>query len=202
MLFIQISYIAIITYYKLQNTKDIQTQKKIKLRVELYNMIPNLLWSLISLVPVAWFCYNFLPQKLLYIFLGISLIGYFLPASFYNSIQIKNFKFLKRTGVTVAQRYAQNGTIINRIIRKKFPEYKPAYDSSALKKQYNKTYEFEKFHFVALLFFLFITVFAFIKSYYLWALVFIATNIIYNVYPILLQHYTRLRITRLLKLKR
>ena len=182
-----------------QSRTDIQTRKKIKMRVELYNMIPNLLWSLINLLPIGWFCYSFLPHKLLYVFLGISFTAYLLPKSFYNTIQVKNLSVLKKTGVTLAQRYAQNGTIINRIIRKKIPGYKTVYDKRTMEAQYKKTYEFEKFHFLALLFFLLTTVFAFITSYYLWSLMLIVTNIIYNVYPILLQHYTRLRITSLLK---
>jgi hypothetical protein len=168
----------------------------------MYNMIPNLLWSLINLIPIAYFCYNFLPRNLLYIFLGVSLAGYLLPTSFYKRIQIRKLKFLKRAGVPLVQRYAQNGTIINRIIRKKIPQYKLNYDRKTMEASYKRTYEYEKFHFVALIFFLLTTVFALTASYYVWSLILTVTNIIYNVYPILLQHYTRLRISSLLQRKR
>jgi Glycosyl-4,4'-diaponeurosporenoate acyltransferase len=197
--FIQISYIAHIKPLTLQGYTDIRTRKKIKMRVELYNMIPNFFWSIICLFPIAWFCYYLLPQKLLYIFLGISFIGFFLPKSFYNIIQVKNVRVLKKTGVAIAQHYAQNGMIINRVIRKKIPGYKTVYDKKTMQVQLNKTYEFEKFHFAALLFFLLTTIFALIEAYYLWALGLTATNIVYNIYPILLQHYTRLRIMSLIK---
>jgi len=140
-----------------------------------------------------------MPRELFYIFLGISLVAYVLPESFYNNIQIKNLKFLKRTGVVFIQRYAQNGEIINRMIRKKFPGYKMIYNRKTMESRYKKTYGFEKFHFMALLFFLLTTVFALMNSYYPWSFILIITNIIYNIYPILLQHYTRLRITALLK---
>jgi Glycosyl-4,4'-diaponeurosporenoate acyltransferase len=164
-------------------------------------MIPNLLWSLVGLVPVGYFCYTLMPPKLVYIFLGLSLSGYALPSSFYNNIQIKNLNFLKKTGVGIAQKFAQNGDIINRLIRNKFPGYKTLYNRKSIESQYKKTYFFEKFHFVMLLFFLFTTIFALVRSYYLWALIITITNIIYNIYPILLQHYTRLRIELLLRRK-
>jgi hypothetical protein len=181
--------------------EDAKALRKIKMQVELYNMIPNLIWSLLNLIPVGYFCYTLMPPKLFYIFLGISLAGYALPSSFYNTIQIKKLNFLKKAGVPVAQKYAQNGTVINRLIRKKFPGYKILYDRKTIEGQYKRTYFFEKYHFVMLLFFLFTTVFALIQSYYLWALTIMIANIIYNIYPILLQHYTRLRIELLLKRK-
>jgi len=164
-------------------------------------MIPNLFWSVISLVPLACFCYQRMPSKTVYIFLGISFIAYLLPQRFYNAIQVKNIKLLKKTGIEFALKYAQYGAIINNIIRKKFPNYKVVYDTRTLRSQFNKTYGFERFHFMALLFFLFTTAFAVIKGYYVWSVVFFITNIIYNIYPILLQHYSRLRIAVLLNRK-
>jgi len=139
--------------------------------------------------------------KTVYIFLGISFIAHLLPQRFYNAIQVKDIKLLKKTGVDFALKYAQYGGIINNIIKKKFPGYKVAYNIKTLRSQYNKTYGFERFHFMVLLFFLFVIVFALANRYYLWALIFFITNIIYNVYPILLQHYTRLRIAALLNKK-
>jgi len=91
----------------LKYSADTKAVKKIKIQVELYNMIPNLLWSLLSLIPVACFCYTLVPPKLVYIFLGISLAGYMLPSSFYNAIQIKNLNFFKKTGVSIVQKYTQ-----------------------------------------------------------------------------------------------
>jgi hypothetical protein len=164
-------------------------------------MIPNLFWSVISLVPLACFCYGRMPAKTVYIFLGISFIAFLLPQRFYNAIQVKDLKFLKKTGIEFALKYAQYGEIINNIIRKKFPGYKLVYDIKTLRSQYNKTYGFERFHFMALLFFLFVIIFALVNRNYIWATIFFVKNIIYNVYPILLQHYTRLRIAALLNKK-
>ena len=185
----------------MQYSAGTKASKKIKVQVELYNMIPNLVWSLLSLIPVGYFCYTLMPPKLVYIFLVISLVGYVLPLSFYNAIQIKNLNFLRKTGVPIAQKYAQNGTVINRAIKKKFPEYKLLYNKRTIESQYRKTYFFEKFHFAMLLFFLLTAMFALVQSYYVWALIIMIANIIYNIYPILLQHYTRLRIKLLLKRK-
>src|SRR5690242_5711106 len=97
--------------------KDAKALKKIKRQVELYNMIPSLLWSLLNLMPVAYFCYTLMAPKLFWIFLCISFASYALPSSFYDTIQIKNLNFLKKTGVFIAQKYAQNGVVINKLIR-------------------------------------------------------------------------------------
>jgi hypothetical protein len=190
------------TSEKLQSRTKAKPQKKIKMHAELYNMIPNLLWSLPNLIPIGYFCYYFMPQKLLYVFLGISILPCFLPTSFFNRIQVKNLNFLKRTGVLFVQKWAQHGEIINRFIRKKYPSYKVVSNRKTMESQYKRTYGFEKFHFLGLFFFLLITIYAFSKSHYLWALVLTISNIIYNVYPILLQHYTRLKIKLLLKRSR
>jgi len=55
-----------INKYLLKLLKD-QTSKKIRSTVELYNMIPNFFWSLLSLVPLACFCYQRMPVKTVYI---------------------------------------------------------------------------------------------------------------------------------------
>ena len=164
-------------------------------------MIPNLFWSAISLIPLAYFCYGRMPAKTVYIFLAISFIAYLLPQRFYDAIQVKDLRLLKKTGIEFVLKYAQYGEIINNIIRKKFPGYKVVYDRKTLRSQYNKTYGFERFHFMVLLFFLFVIVYALVNRNYIWAMILFVTNIIYNVYPILLQHYTRLRIAALLNKK-
>jgi hypothetical protein len=186
---------------KLQGHTEAKSRKKIKMHVELYNMIPSVLWSLLNLIPVGYFCYSFIPQNLLYIFIGISIVPCFLPSSLSDRIQIKNENFLRKAGVPFVQKWAQHGEMINRLIRKKYPKYKVVYDRRTMDSQYKKTYQFEKFHYLALFFFSLISVYALMKTYYLWFFILTVTNVIYNFYPILLQHYTRLRIKRLLKSK-
>jgi hypothetical protein len=51
-----------------------------------YNMISNLLWSVLNLVPIAVFCYRHIRLGLLYAYLAISLFTIFLAISFFDTI--------------------------------------------------------------------------------------------------------------------
>ncbi len=53
------------------------------------------------------------------------------------------------------------------------------------------------FHFILFIFFSETILFALINKYYLWAFFIFIGNVIYNIYPILLQQYIRLKINRL-----
>lgn len=176
------------------NSKEISKQRKM---VALYNMVPNIIWSVICLIPVSFFCYHFMKLEWLYVFILISAFTILLPKSFFNLLQLSRTRSVyKKTGVSFINRFTQNGDIINRIIRKKFPDYKivsKKYLSS--KKFMQQTYMFEKFHFLMFTFFTLVSVYALFGHFYLEAFIITITNLIYNVYPILLQQYIRLRIS-------
>jgi len=170
--------------------------QKIKRIVELYNLIPNLFWSVLNLVPISIFCYRFINLQTTVVFIVISLFSAILPKSFFNSIQPgKTISFYKKAGVTYINLFTQNGDIINRLIRKKFPDYKVVSGGKkSIRKIVGQTYMFEKFHFVMFLFFFFVTIYAIKSNFLLWAAIISINNIIYNIYPCLLQQYIRLRL--------
>ncbi len=175
-------------------------EKNIQAVIDLYNMIPNVIWSLINFAPVYFFYAQ--PGKLqhLWMVIAISLIGYFLPISFYNRLQIsKSKKTYHKLGIRTIRKYAQDGDLINKIIRKKYPDYKGHSGKQNFQKHIGKTYFYEKFHFVCLLFFLITMVLAFMQQNVVLGVLIIVANILYNVYPIMLQQYNRLRIQLLIK---
>ena len=176
--------------------------KKINRLASTYNMIPNLVWTALFLLPVAIFCYRNLNHQIVYILLGISLTPLFFPKSFFDFIQLSRKPlFYKRIGVKFINKYAQNGELLNQHMRKKYPAFTAVPTSkSSILKYYNQTYFFEKFHFSMFIFFTAITVCALIRSYLLWALIVSVSNLFYNIYPNLLQQYIRLRL--LLAIKR
>ena len=165
--------------------------------VALYNMIANLFWSVLNLLPISVFCYNLMNLKLFYVFLGISLLTIFLPKSFFDNIQLgTSTPIYKKIGVNLINKFTQNGSIINTLIRKKNPQYKVvSYRPLSVKKLLNQTYVFEKFHFLMFLFFTLTTVYALMKNYLIWALIISVTNLVYNVYPGFLQQYIRVKLT-------
>jgi hypothetical protein len=169
---------------------------KIKKLLNWYNMIPNVVWSVINLVPISIYCYNRVDHGLLYIFIALSIIPGFFPNSFYDKIQVgRTPRIYKRLGASFVNKLAQNGAIINRLMRKKFPGYKTiVYQRSSINKLLQQTYMFEKFHFIMFVFFVLITFYALVKRHFWWVIVISVTNLLYNIYPNLLQQYIRLKL--------
>lgn len=69
---------------------------QIKKRIAIYNMIPNILWSVIFLSPISVFCYSNMTMKTFFIFLAVSLLILFLPKNnFIFSISKNNIPLQK-----------------------------------------------------------------------------------------------------------
>ncbi len=170
-----------------------KNKRKVKNLAALYNMIPNIVWSILNLTPISIFCFTLIGPKIVYIFLAISIIPIFLKNSFLDKIQIgKTTEIYKKLGVHFINRVAQNGVVINALIKKKFPAYKVVTNKkSSIAGLINQTYVFEKFHLILFLFFDLIIVYAIVKGKFLWACIILITNIAYNVYPNFLQQYIR-----------
>jgi len=180
------------------NSDQKKENNKVRNLVTTYNMIINLFWSVVNLVPISIFCYSYLSLKLFLIFLITGFLSVFLPKSFFDSIQLgKTSSFYKSIGVNFINQFAQNGEIINKLVKRRYPNYKMVSGNRrSISRLVSQTYMFEKFHFMMFLFFMFVTVYAIIEHYWRWALIVFITNVIYNVYPNLLQQYLRLRLRR------
>ena len=159
-------------------------------------MIPNLLWTALFLIPITIFCYSFIPQKPIYILLGVALIPIFFPNSFFDSIQLSNNShFYRRIGVKYINTFAQSGYLLNKFLKKKYPNFKVVSRSrTSIKKVYYQTYFFEKFHFSLFLFFTIVTIYAGIHGHFYWVLILTISNLLYNIYPNLLQQYVRVKL--------
>lgn len=159
-------------------------------------MIPNLLWTAIFFIPITMYCYTFVAPKMIYILLGSSIIPMFFPNSFFDKIQVsRNANWYRRIGVNYINFFAQSGGLMNRILRKKYPGFKAIYRSKAsIRKQYYQTYFFEKFHFSLFLFFTGITIYAGIEGHFKWVVILVISNLLYNIYPNLLQQYIRVKL--------
>jgi hypothetical protein len=169
---------------------------KIKRTLAWYNMIPNLIWSIINLTPVTIFCFTLIELKTVYIFLAASLIPIFLKNSFLDKLQIgRTSGIYKKLGVHVINKLAQNGAIINALMKRKFPGYKTVfYRQKSISSLINQTYVFEKFHLICFLFFSLIVIYAFVHGHMYWASIILLTNLGYNIYPNLLQQYIRVKL--------
>jgi len=159
-------------------------------------MIPNLLWTVLFLIPITIFCYTLVTPKIIFILLGVSFIPVFFPNSFFDNIQLsKNSHFYRKIGVKYINTFAQSGNIINKYLKKKYPNFKViSKNKTSIKKQYYQTYFFEKFHFSLFVFFTVVTLYAGIRGNFYWALILTISNLLYNIYPNLLQQYIRVKL--------
>ncbi len=178
--------------------KNVQTtdQRKAKRMADLYNTVPNIVWSVLGFLPLFVFCYTHLPLNLVLAFAGISIAPAFLPNRFFDKIQLANNAITyKKLGVGLALRLSQNGAIINKMIRSQYPHYKALrWDQRSMKGLLGQTYVFEKFHYILFLFFCLVGFTAFSKGLFLWGIALLLINIVYNVYPILLQQFIRTKL--------
>ena len=162
----------------------------------MYNMIPNMFWTALFLIPITIFCYTYITPKTVYILLGVSLTSIFLPNSFFDKIQLsRSSRFYKKMGVKYINMLAQNGTLLNTFLKKKHPGFKVVSRSkTSINKQYYQTYFFEKFHFSLFVFFTITTIYAGIQGHFYWVLTLTISNLLYNIYPNLLQQYVRVKL--------
>jgi hypothetical protein len=144
-------------------------------------MIPNLAWTIVFMGPVVVFCYRSPDLTTSLTALGVCLVPSLFPNSFYDTIQL-----------SYIDKFAQNGAWINRYLRKKYPEWKGvAPTRSAMNRRYHQTYFYERFHFSLFLFYTVMTIYAFFRGQFLFALILAICNLFYNIYPNLLQQYVR-----------
>jgi len=178
----------------LRNQKDLN---KIKRTLAWYNMIPNVIWSILNLTPISIYCFTLLDNKTFYIFLAISFIPIFFKNSFIDKLQIgKTVKFYKILSVHLVNEVAQNGLIVNNLIKRKFADHKVVTnEKSSIAGLIRQTYIFEKFHLLLFLFFSLTMTYAFVHGHSAWACIILLTNVLYNIYPTLLQQYIRLKLT-------
>lgn len=177
-----------------------QEQKRIEQTAVLYNQLINFFWSILAFVPVVYFCYQYLPLKLLYIFSGISCIVIFLPNSLLNKIQLsQSTKAYTKIGIRFIKKYTQDGDRVNQLIKNQHPQYKYVENKRAIQKLIGKSYMQEKFHYIVFVFFICLMIYAIAEKLIGWAIFISIANIIYNLYPIILQQYNRIRINSILK---
>jgi hypothetical protein len=168
-----------------------------RVSTSLYNAAANVLWSLLAFVPVNIFCYRFMERAWLWAFVGASLIAYIVPASALKYLELgSTVQTYRRLGVHRVNDFVQHGTLINRLLRRSYPDYKRVRSRASLAPLLKGTYMQERFHWTVLLFFFLSSLYGVARGYPGWALLITVINVVYNLYPIWLQQYIRLRLNR------
>lgn len=151
------------------------------------NHLLNVSWTVIGFSPVGYFWFYHGVDAVFIILLLISIVACFLPERVYRKLHVsKNLKAYKKLGVKTVRRFVQDGD---------FGATKP----NSVKAYLKKISMFERYHYSCLIFFQASSVYACLNEQFLLALLIFLCNIIYNVCPLLLQQYNKLRIIKILK---
>ena len=141
-------------------------------------------WTPPSLSPLPWFAAG----------LAAGLTALATPGCWYRPRAFEAGLY-RRLGVRAFRRLATNGDVIVRAARRRYPGY--TIHSGDLDQALKNTIIGEKSHAALFLFGAVTSAYAVAVGWEAWAIWSIVTNIIGNLYPVLLQRYTRGRLARM-----
>ena len=151
------------------------------------NQIINMGWTIFGFSPVCYFWFLQGVDWSFYVLLVLSLGACLLPESILRYLDIsKDLRVYRRLGIKSVRRFVQDGN---------FQSGK----KTGIRDYLKNIRMFERYHFCCLIFFQVSSVIACYHEQYLLSFSIFICNIIYNVYPILLQQYNRMRIMKLIK---
>ena len=163
----------------------------------IYNAVVNIFWSLLAFVPVSVFWHQVMERTWFSLFVVVSLLPFFLPTSTLRYFSLgPNVRPYRKLGVPWVNKFVQHGRLINGLLRQKYPEYRRTISRANAPTLVQNTYMQERFHWTVLLFFLLTSAYALVHGMLHWALLITIINVGYNLYPIWLQQYIRVRVNR------
>jgi hypothetical protein len=167
------------------------------------NQLINIFWTMVSFAIFGTYLGLCLAEKrsplVLVAFLVLSVLVYAIPARWLSILTLgKDRKNYERIGIKFFRYFVQNGTLVNRIQRKYTTKSGIIHNPKEAQNYLRTIAMQERFHYCCFVLFSLSTVDAFYIGKPEMALLIILVNILYNVYPILLQQYNKLRINLVL----
>ena len=165
--------------------------------LHLLNVLPTIAISLVCFLPVSTYCFLHLRWWQLAALIAASLLVYALPQARLACLQLSSTRAAyRRLGVHLLNHVVQHGTLVARSLRLLYPAYRRVRSRADASKLRLSTYNAERFHWALLIFFLLCSADAALHRRLGWLLLILLTNVLYNLYPIWLQQYLRLRLDR------
>jgi hypothetical protein len=162
------------------------------------NQIINLFWTIACFIPIGWYWGLYLAEKrshwILIMVIILSMLVYLLPAKWLDILTLsKQRKTYEKLGLKSFRYFVQNGTLVNRL-KSKQKRYGIIHNREHAIGYLQAIAMQERFHYCCLILFTLTTICAFMTNRPLLGTVVLLSNILYNIFPILLQQYNRLRI--------
>ena len=169
-------------------------------QMQVFNQLLNFFWTILCFLPVLWYWAMQGPDSWLYGLIIFSITCGLLPEAFFRFLQIsQRTGFYEKYGAKMIRKFVQQGDMINRLFRQQYAGYKVIRGAGQARNYLKTIAMYERYHFICFLFFLSTAVHSLFAHRFLFALLITIGNILYNICPIFLQQYNRLRIRRLLK---
>jgi len=170
-------------------------RKKIFFWQVLINQGINLTYTVIFFFPVFIFWMENDTEVPLIIILTCSLSVFFLPKKFFDYVQLSKQKsFYRNLWIDKFQHVTQQGKYIQLIIQRFTGKVEYAHKKKKIKQLKSQIRAFESFHWASCIFFMGTALFAITQESFLLAFAIMVSNIAYNVIPILIQQYNKLRL--------
>lgn len=127
--------------------------------------------------------------------LGLSFLPCSRPGSYDRPGTVASARRLYGSlGIHLFKRIAPNGDLVNQLVRRRYPGYRVLGGRTDLPGFLEGTRSGERSHLVLLMMGLFTAVYAARIGWYRWAILLALGNVVFNLYPVMLQRYNRARI--------
>lgn len=161
------------------------------------NQSINVAWTILCYIPIVILWYLDYNAFAFWTILAISMIPLAFGEAVFNRFQLSNSKqFYRRLGISYFQRFTQKGMLAVKIIGAVDNSHKN-FKRIDISKFKTEILGYEKYHYSCFLFFSLSAFYALYERLYVLLLLIFMSNIIYNVVPILIQQYNKLRICSL-----
>lgn len=164
------------------------------------NQLINLFWTIVSFILIGFYWgFHFAENRspwMLITSIVLSMLVCFLPSKWLGALTLsKRRKTYEKLGLKFFRHFVQDGTLVNRHLRKHKKDFAVIRNRNHAISYLRTIAIQERFHYCCLVLFSLTTLCAITNGRPVMGLLLFLSNMLYNIYPILLQQYNRLRIT-------
>ncbi|WP_031527383.1 glycosyl-4,4'-diaponeurosporenoate acyltransferase CrtO family protein [Dyadobacter crusticola] len=167
------------------------------------NQLINIFWTIVSFSVVGWYWGEYFSEGrsvwVLYIIVVVSVFAFNIPAKLISTLNLSSKpRTYELVGVRMMRWLVQDGLLVKKINQHFGKKNVLISNRQSARTYLSKIALQERYHYSCFVFFALSAISALPVGNIRMALLISVWNIIYNVYPILLQQYNRLRIRKLL----
>ena len=164
-------------------------------RVHIYNQIINLFWTAVCFAPLVRLWYLHYVPAILISTLAVCLLPIFIPGKHFGAMQLsRRRKFYESLLIKSFQSFTQDGRLVSALTNKRNKHYRLVRQRATHGAYKTQIAMYEKFHWSCLVFFLVSFAYAIYQQAFLVSFLILISNVVYNVIPILIQQYNKLRL--------